>query len=476
MMFRASSRMIVATSALFLFQLSTSWATDNAVSTPSENQNQPVQATDQERPRLEVNFTEGLLSVITENADIRRLIEAISEKSMVEISLDKTITGKVTVEFKDIKFEDGLKQILKDVVGGGFATEYVKKGGTKDQFDIQRVVIARQGKGDVGVKEDEVLRISEISVQKADGKEVVFVKWGTGENQIPLMTETINGVEYRKGFATLRVGEDGTLYFINWAHQKIYIYDKEGNPKVTIPFQLQGSHFDVDHEGNIYIMNANDGGAPWNRGMVLIFNPQGKQIGTVTIPLSQALFTRSSVIDDGILKDGTTIGEIYDFRKYLKDQNDHATRKRYLGKMDASPSPHWDNGKSIGKDLIVEGIDNIGLPQKFIKSVFPVEWNSGNDRSSVLGIDGLNRIYCLLSINTPTLDSTKNSYALALVDPASKTIDYYMVSELDDYVYEKESVRNNSERFDIDPQGKVYHLFTTKEGVHIYQYSLGGVK
>lgn len=427
----------------------------------------------EKKSMMDVSFAQGLLSVTATDADIRTLVETIAARSGVEIVLDKSITGKANVEFKDVKFEEGLKRVLKDVVEGGFASEYVKKNDEKGQLALSKVTIVRIGKGARDLKD--MLYISDITVQDAIGKEVAFAKWGSGTGEIPLMINKINGIEYRGGFAMMRVGEDGSLYFVHWGHNKIYVYGKDVNLKNIISFSGRFSQFDVDHEGNIYLMDATDVGAG-NTGLVIIFNQEGKQIGTVTIPRDQVRFSRSAVIDDGKLKDGTASGEIYDFRKYLKNQDGHASRKRYLGNMKAYDTPISENNRLIGNELIVWGVDSIGLPYKFIKSTFPQEWNPGDDGPAVLGIDGRNRIYCLVSIFTKTPERTKNNYAIALMDPAKETINYFRIKELDNFVYEKSSVRNNYKLFDVDHQGDVYHLFTSKEGVYVYEYSLGGAK
>ena len=104
-------------------------------------------ATSSERTQRapEVHFSDGLLSVVARDVDIRSLMETIALKSGVEIVLDKTITGKTTVDFADVEFEEGLKNVLKDVVEGGFASEYARKNNEKGQLALTKVTIARVG-------------------------------------------------------------------------------------------------------------------------------------------------------------------------------------------------------------------------------------------------------------------------------------------------------------------------------------------
>lgn len=92
-----------------------------------------------------VKYSAGLLSVAAKDADIRKLVEEVEAKSGVEIILDKTIAGKITVDFADVAFEEGLKNVLKDVVEGGFASEYARKNNEKGQLALTKVTIARVG-------------------------------------------------------------------------------------------------------------------------------------------------------------------------------------------------------------------------------------------------------------------------------------------------------------------------------------------
>lgn len=93
----------------------------------------------------QVTFADGLLSVSAKDADVRALVERIAAKSGVAIDLDKSITGKATVDFKGVEFEEGLKNVLKDVVEGGFASEYARKNNEKGQLALTKVTIARVG-------------------------------------------------------------------------------------------------------------------------------------------------------------------------------------------------------------------------------------------------------------------------------------------------------------------------------------------
>lgn len=51
---------------------------------------------------------------------------------------------------------------------------------------------------------------------------------------------------------------------------------------------------------------------------------------------------------------------------------------------------------------------------------------------------------------------------------------YFKINELDTFVFEFGNMREEHNRFDMDTAGDVYHVFTTKEGTHVYKYELGG--
>lgn len=424
-------------------------------------------------PAISVSYSRGLLSASAKDANIRALVETIAAKSGVEIVLDKRVNGTVTIEIKEVKFEDGLKNILNGVVAGGYATEYLKKNDDKGQVALRKVTIARVGKKATELKD--MLYISDITVQDAIGKEVVFAKWGDGAGEIPLMVNDIDGRTVRVGFYMLRVGEDGALYFVHLGHNRVYVYDKDGIQKHSISFSGRISNIDVDHEGKIYLIEASEGSQD-DIGKVLILDQEGKKIDQITIPRDKALFTGNVVIDDGILKDRTTTGEIYDFRNLLKHQDEHSARERYLGKVDPYTIPIPSDGQSVGDDLIISNVNSLGLQPRSIRTIFPEDWHSGDDGPNVLGVDRNNNIYCLISLRMQPPRRFYNNYGFAVLDPAKETANFFKIRELDSFVYENGGLWGEYKRFDIDPQGNMYHLLTSKEGVHIYKYSLGETK
>lgn len=421
---------------------------------------------------LEVKFENGLLSVRAENADVSRLMEIVAAKSGIEIVLDKSIQGKTTVEFREMRVDAGLKTILKVLDGGGYAAEYQKKEGSNNQLDLQKVVIARQGKG--RASEGEVLRVSEITVQYAEGHEVVFAKWGNGTNEVPLREEKLEGVRIRSGFARLRVGDDGTFYFVNWADKRIYVYDKDGNRRKPIDISIMGHGFDVDHEGNVYPFLDNKTGGS-DKGVVLVYNSVGKLRDTVTIPKAVAVFGSMAVIEDGILRDPQYSSAVTDLRRYLVDRDGHSMRKRYIPVFSGSVSASSNYDRSMGIDLQLKTKEGSGLNIGTVKVKYPVEWVMGDDGLNPIGIDAKNRIYFLVSINAYP-QRFYNDYAVLVLDSTHASADYYRIRELDNFVYEDGSLMDNYLMYDIDRDGNVYQLFTRRDGVHIYKYKLGNGK
>lgn len=252
-------------------------------------------ATEQVAPPV-VTFSGGLLSVSAKNADIRALVESISAKSGVEIVLDKAIAGQVTIELKDRSFEEALKLALKDVVAGGFSSEFVKMSPQAGGLDIRKVVIAPKAP-ETAKDPSRVLRIDRITVQDAPGKEVVFAKRGNGPDEIPLPEREIEGYVYRGGFHQLRVGEDGSLYLFGGSPTHLFVFDAMGRqkaipwPKGNYPFQ------DIDHEGNAYFM-SNRAASRTNSVNVLMLGPEGKEIVKVAVPPQDTEFPLDLAIDD----------------------------------------------------------------------------------------------------------------------------------------------------------------------------------
>jgi len=417
------------------------------------------------------------LSVTAKDADIRVLVETISAKSGVEIVLDKTITGKVTVEFPGMKFEEGLKRALRDIVEGGFAAEYVKKNNEQGEPTIRKVTIARVGK-EASERKD-MLRITEITVQEVTGKEIVFAKWGDGENEIALKTSMLNCIMVRQGFSRMRVGDDGTIYFASWPHQKVFVYDKDGNPKKPIEFSLQGHGFDVDHEGNVYVFLDNFSGGR-EGGQIQVYGSDGSLRDKFKISKSQLNFTEDAVIEDGVMNDSHALKDIrgsqagFDLRKYLRSPDTHSSRKRDAPRLRQTVHLTSESDPTLGWNYRLEWTKSLGIVEDSIDVKYPAEWQPCDDWAKPIGIDNKRRLYNLVS-NDAGRGRFRNDYAVMVLDPSGKSASYYRLQEVDSFIYEID-LRQNYRYVDMDTNGNVYLLFTTRAGVHVYKYDMGVVK
>lgn len=417
-----------------------------------------------------VEYSAGLLSVTAKGIDVRAVVEAIAAKSGVEIVLDKAIAGKVTVDFKGLKFEEGLKAILKEVVEGGFSSEYVKGNTEKSQLELRKVTIVRLGEKDLLAKD--AVRLTDITVQDAVGKEVVFAKWGTGENEIPLLTQEYQGKTYRKGFAWMRVDDQGNIYFINWAIPRLFIYDKDGKAKKPLDFNFSGSRFDVDHEGNIYLYDPNRGGHN-NTGRVVVFSKDGNRLDDLTISRSEATFTPFAVVQDAELRDPYLGRPVHDFRGYLSDPNRHSSRRRVLPQLEFTYVSTESPGLSIGRGEVFRAIDKAVSPIPGFTFSLPLNWSLGRDRIEPIGW-ARDNLFLLVSIQARSGSSTIAGYAVALVDQRNGLASFHRILEKDDFLYENRDLSENYRCFDVDRDGNVYQLFSSRDGVHIFRYRLGG--
>lgn len=419
-----------------------------------------------------VAFSGGLLSVTAKHADIPALIESISVKSGVEIVLDKSITGKVTIDFKEVKFEEGLKKILSGVVEGGFSSEYVKKNNESGQLSLSKVQIVRIGKE--ALKAKDAISITDVTVQDAVGKEVVYAKWGDGKDEIQPKSTEILGKTYRNGFANFRVDDQGNLYLLSWAHQKVFIYDAEGRQRKSVDFNFEGSGFDVDHEGNIYIFDPNRFGSR-NTGKVLVYNSDGKLLDAVTISPQHALFTPQAVIEDGVMRDPTQAGTVYDFRRLLKNPEIHSGRKKIVPYATFSYEMNRGAAEDVSDGLVYIGRGRPGSQVTPVRLRFPSNWQDGRDGFAPLALRG-DRFYLLNSVASDSSLPFYSDYAIGVINLAKGQVAYYRIAEKDTYVYEYGNLSGNYHRFDVDEAGNVYYLFTSHTGVHVYKYDMGGVQ
>lgn len=186
-----------------------------------------------------VEYSDGLLSVRAMDADVREVVEAIAAKSGIEIILDKTIAGKVTVDFTGVDFEEGLKNVLKDVVEGGFASEYARKSNEKGQLALTKVTIARvgsQGQTDGG----EIPKVETYSPE-------VLVEGGWGEEPgkfgvawtLPnsLLGEEPSGRIEPFYPTSIAVNSRGEVYILDPANNRIQKFSNAGSYLQSLPVE-----------------------------------------------------------------------------------------------------------------------------------------------------------------------------------------------------------------------------------------------
>ncbi len=96
-------------------------------------------------PVMQVTYANKLLSVTAKDADVRGLIKTIGARAGFPVNLDPSVTGKVTLEFKDLAVNEGIMKVLSSVGQKNLATEFSRKPGAgKDDLQIERLSVVRK--------------------------------------------------------------------------------------------------------------------------------------------------------------------------------------------------------------------------------------------------------------------------------------------------------------------------------------------
>ncbi len=95
-----------------------------------------------------VRFNKGLLSVQTEGVALGVLMEEVSRKADIAVSINASLKDeKVTVQFEDVPFESGLKTILRSagVVNNALVYQQSKEPGKVGQWLIEKIFLKQKG-------------------------------------------------------------------------------------------------------------------------------------------------------------------------------------------------------------------------------------------------------------------------------------------------------------------------------------------
>ena len=95
-----------------------------------------------------VTVKDGLMTIQSKEAKIEDLMEVVSQKSGVKISIDPSLRGKrVSVAVENIKFEDGLKNIFKSALITNSAIIYRRNSdsGKSEFWVIDEIYLKEEG-------------------------------------------------------------------------------------------------------------------------------------------------------------------------------------------------------------------------------------------------------------------------------------------------------------------------------------------
>lgn len=156
-MFGFAAHRSVAVVALLLVSipspsfLAPSWGAVNAdgsVSRPAAEK-KPV------HPVPSVTWEKDLLSVSAKQADIREVLAIIGDRTKVPISVDRSVTGTVTDEFRDLPLKDGLDRLLFKAGQRNIVVKFLRlRGPDKDVLFIEEISVLKKASPS-GVSDEE---------------------------------------------------------------------------------------------------------------------------------------------------------------------------------------------------------------------------------------------------------------------------------------------------------------------------------
>jgi hypothetical protein len=121
---------------------------------------------------LTMEFNKGMLSVDIKDVDVRMVFKALEERGKIEILNQKILPDrKVTIKFKDLKEEEGVKELMR--VAG--ITNYVaiyQKGSLQEEPKIEKLILVKAAPAGIEVSEvkGKEVKITVPSEKEARGK------------------------------------------------------------------------------------------------------------------------------------------------------------------------------------------------------------------------------------------------------------------------------------------------------------------
>lgn len=165
-----------------------------------------VNRTDQSEKPFHLSINNGLLTLDAREADLRKLLVEISEKTGVEIKIGANIEGSISLSFHDIPLDEAIKKI---VINRGIV--FSRKKGQND-YEISKVTIfpSSMKQEKIHTKSNTVdQRSSKQSSQKSLGPTSLAIK--TGSQKRPSTSITI--INEKTGISSKAVSNELIVRF-----------------------------------------------------------------------------------------------------------------------------------------------------------------------------------------------------------------------------------------------------------------------
>ncbi len=134
---------------------------------------EPVNKADSSKKSFHLSANNGLLTLDTQDADVRKLLEEIYRKTGIEIEIYGDLKGTISTSFCDISLEEALKKIF---INSGII--FSKKEG-QDVYEISRIMIL-PGSGIKGITRD---RSNTVKYPSQDSSKGIFTTVKTGSQK-----------------------------------------------------------------------------------------------------------------------------------------------------------------------------------------------------------------------------------------------------------------------------------------------------
>lgn len=283
-------------------------------------------------------------------------------------------------------------------------------------------------------------------------KEVVFMKWGSGENEVGLLMNGVgDGVTYCIGPRVMDIDGEENIYVMDGKNRRIKVFSPEGKPlRVIVLGKNEGGILSVDEDGEILTegLHEKKGSYP------ILIKKNGERVKYKQI---EGDFLEGGIIYD---MDGNKV-------QTVNENSDSTTRKHALhlfhdkdyerdtgGKVSVKISQFKNRFFEKYKKNLTSNNLNFNLPKK----------NGYLIESSIIGMDNAANIYVLWGYG-PSVHTDRLYEEYISIFSVDGELIWKIPIQLDmcaNSVY--------PDLFMIDASGNIYQLLNLEDGVHVYKW------